>query len=388
MPEKSKKLLAVQGWTGINHSYAMVNQYQLLAMACEPNVNVVHQQMPLFDTRWTQQKNDSGFSAAEQEIIASVPQWKDEQPTAVYRIYSPCTIGRSVHREITFLVTEFGLDDRNFGGSLDIGAYVGQGNIIVTPSCWSRERIIEFGFPEDSVFVVPHGVDTTKFSPFSAHDRRNARVALGYQEDDVVFLNVGAPIWNKGMDVIFRAFFHLRQSHKNARLLIKDQQALYGLSAVQMIRNLSDSGAIVIDNESVESIRVLPNTISLAQLCSLYNVADCYLSPYRAEGFNLPVIESIACGTPVIVTAGGATDDFCNAYVGSKIPGKKVTNTVINGTKIGAYVEPELDALIHLMREVVSNGSDRNSREAVFGRTKLLEQFSWRRAAREINSLV
>ena len=47
-PGGRKKFLAVQGWTGINHSYAMVNQYQLLAMLQEPGVQLAHRQMPLF----------------------------------------------------------------------------------------------------------------------------------------------------------------------------------------------------------------------------------------------------------------------------------------------------------------------------------------------------
>lgn len=387
-PIGRKKNLSVQGWVGINHSYAMVNQYQLLAMLQEPNVQLAHRQMPLFDSRWSQAKNDSGFIETEQAALAAIPEWTDQTPDAVYRIHSPCAVGTSIHREITFMVTELGLDARNFGPNMDIATYVEQGNLIVTPSRWSRDRIIEYGFPASSVYVVPHGVDPAKFKPLLPDERRRARESLGYRDDDVVFLNVGAPIWNKGMDIILQAFFNLRQTHKNARLLIKDQQSLYGLSAVEMIRNLAERGVITIDNDSVESIRVLPNTISLAQLSSLYNVADCYLSPYRAEGFNLPVIEAIACGTPVIVTEGGATDDFCNDYVGQKVPGRKVTNSVINDTKIGAYIDPDRDELLQRMQHVAENGSGRDGRAFAFGRTTLLQQFSWGRAAKELIALI
>jgi len=388
MSDANKKILAIQGWTGINHSYAMVNQYQMLALLREADISLVHRQMPLFDSRWTQEKNNSGFIAEEHAALSGIPAWDLEVPNAVYNIYSPCQIKPSDRRQITFLVTELGLDARNFGPETDIEGYVSQGNIIVTPSRWSRERIVEFGFPAESVYVVPHGVDTSKFKPLAPEARSSARESLGYRDDDVVFLNVGAPIWNKGMDLIIQTFFQLRQTHKNARLLIKDQQALYGLSAVQMIRSLAESGAISIDNDSVASIRVLPNTVSLDQLCSLYGLADCYLSPYRAEGFNLPVIESIACGTPVIVTQGGSTEDFCNDYVGWKVPGRKITDSMINNTKIGAYIDPDHDALLQLMRQVAQRGSGRNDRTFAYGRVTLLEQYSWGRAARELVSLV
>ena len=46
------------------------------------------------------------------------------------------------------------------------------------------------------------------------------------------------------------------------------------------------------------------------RMVSLYHASDCYLSPYLAEGFNMPALEAAACGLPLICTAGGPTDDF------------------------------------------------------------------------------
>ena len=189
------------------------------------------------------------------------------------------------------------------------------------------------------------------------------------------------------MDLVIQAFFAARKSNKKFRLLIKDQQALYGLSAIGMVKNLLAEGRIDLDNDTVESIRVLPNTLSIEQLRTLYNVADYYLSPYRAEGFNLPVIEAIACGTKAIVTEGGATDDFCDANTSIKIPGKLHTNEHINNTHIGAYLEPDIDALIQIMVNC-KQGKTEIDVHRQFGRIDLLEKFRWERAARLISSLV
>ena len=41
------------------------------------------------------------------------------------------------------------------------------------------------------------------------------------------------------------------------------------------------------------------DTLSFVQLAKLYQAADAYVSPYLAEGFNLPVLEAAACGLPV-----------------------------------------------------------------------------------------
>lgn len=384
----TQKSLLVQGWTGINHSYAMVNQYQLLALLNEPDLAVYKQEMPLFDTRWTKDKNGAGFSDSEQAALAAIPVFGGEALACVYKIHSPIRLAAVTGTpEINFLVTELGLDERNFDGHSDISAYVGSGGLIATPSQWSKERIVDYGFPADSVYVVPHGVDTNKFTPFSAEQRQQAREALGYTPDDIVFLNVGAPIWNKGLDVILQAFFTVRQTHKKVRLLIKDQQALYGLSSVAMIQNLAASGAITIDNESVESIRVLPQTVSIEQLRTLYNVADFYLSPYRAEGFNLPVIEAIACGTKAIVTQGGSTDDFCLPGTAIMVPSVKHVNAVIMDTKVGAYLQPDVDALVSIMRQCADTGRVHDPLFE-FSRADMLQVFSWKRTAGLINALI
>ncbi len=364
----------------------MVNQYQLIELVKDDSLNLYRQEVSLFDQRWSKEKNGSGFNDSEKALLEKIKAYGGESVDAIYRIFTPNTLENAHARVITFLVTEFGLDRKNFTESADIPSYCGNGNLVATPSNWSRDRIIDFGFRADSVFVIPHGVDQNKFSPLSPSERQTARSALGYTNDDVVFLNVGAPIWNKGMDLLIQAFFAARKVNKNYRLLIKDQQALYGLSAVGMMKNLLTEGRIELDNASVESVRVLPQTLSIEQLRTLYNVADYYLSPYRAEGFNLPVIEAMACGTKVIVTDGGATDDFCDSNMSVKIPSRLRTNETINDTHIGAYLEPDVDALTDIM---VGCGQGKTPADThmQFGRTDLLEQFSWKRAAKLIAAL-
>ena len=58
-------------------------------------------------------------------------------------------------------------------------------------------------------------------------------------------------------------------------------------------------------------------------MASLYRCSNIYVAPYQAEGFNLPALESLASGTPVIVPRGGSTDDFTRSkftrYVDSSI---------------------------------------------------------------------
>lgn len=380
------KGLLVQGWTGINHSYAMVNQYQLLELAQNPSLTLYVQDMPLFDARWTSSKNYSGFGPAQQQVLDALPVYAGQPVSAVYRIHTPNHLQQADCKVLTFIVTELGLDNGNFSADADLQTYQSGGNLVVTPSQWSRERIISYGFRPECVMVIPHGVDVTKFSPLSQEEKNAARQALEYGDDDVIFLNVGAPIWNKGMDLVIEAFFRTRQFRKNARLLIKDQQNLYGLSVIDMIRDMARRGTIAVDDESIGSIRILPQTLSIEQLRSLYNLADYYLSPYRAEGFNLPVIEAIACGTSAIVTAGGSTDDFCDDHTAIRIPSTKHVHKTIANKHVDAYLQPDVVALVDILKDCCMYR--RRSPAFEFGRVDMLERFTWKRAARLMSALI
>jgi glycosyltransferase involved in cell wall biosynthesis len=84
------------------------------------------------------------------------------------------------------------------------------------------------------------------------------------------------------------------------------------------------------DVASTDAIEVISNSsLSSKELADLMAAADVYLSAYKAEGFNLPVLESMAVGTPVIVTKGGPTDDFTTEAfakyaAGEVVPGKSI----------------------------------------------------------------
>ena len=379
--------LLVQGWTGINHSFAMVNQYQLLALAKNESIKLHYQEMPYFHSHWNKVKNDAGFSEREQQIFSRIQTYSDETVSAIYRIHSPINLENTNTRILTFMVTELGLTQDCFATPPDLPAYQYNGNFVITPSQWSRDRIIDFGIRPENIFVIPHGIDQTKFSPLNELDRDRSRTALGYKDSDVIFLNVGAPLWNKGMDVILKAYFKVREKHVNVRLIIKDQQDLYGLSAQSMISNLASTGEIRMDNSAYESIKIIPSTLSIEQLRTLYGLSDYYISPYRAEGFNLPVIEAITCGTKAIVTAGGSTDDFCDEMTSIKIPSIKHEHAVVRDTKISAYLEPDFDALVDILGACAAENRC-DPLHFSFGRRNLIEKFTWDRAAQLLVSLV
>ena len=182
--------------------------------------------------------------------------------------------------------------------------------------------------------------------------------------------------WNKGIDVLLRAFARVRRNNPNARLLLKDSRQLFGVGAQEVVDRLLHEEPSVITEEIRASIILVTGTLPLAQMNLLYCAADAYVSPYRAEGFNLPVIEAIASGTLVIVTAGGPTDDFCNASVALKVTSDYVENQLLNIRDSGFHLEPQLDSLVdHMETALQGHGIPRE----VFseGRKRLVEDYSW-----------
>ncbi|MEJ2098717.1 MAG: tetratricopeptide repeat protein [Desulfobacterales bacterium] len=90
------------------------------------------------------------------------------------------------------------------------------------------------------------------------------------------------------------------------------------------------------------------------QIAGLYTACDCLVHPYRGEGFGLPVAEAMACALPVIVTRGGACDDFCSdgiAYlIDSKVRPVQLDGHVLSAP--GWLLEPDRAHLIDRLRSV------------------------------------
>jgi glycosyltransferase involved in cell wall biosynthesis len=185
--------------------------------------------------------------------------------------------------------------------------------------------------------------------------------------------------------LVLRAFFAIRKKYAHARLLLKDERNLYKLSGVAVVqetlRNFPQTDA----EELLASIKLISVTLPVYEMRHLYCMADVYVSPYRAEGFNLPVIESIACGTPVVVTAGGATDDYCNPQVASAVPSTQVPNSSRNLPGTGYTLEPDLYALIAAMEQHIENPVSASDAFAA-GRQQVCEGFSWSRCTERLTT--
>jgi glycosyltransferase involved in cell wall biosynthesis len=383
------KKLCIEGWRGVNHSIAMVSQNHLLEMLKAPGWEIFHRDAPYFLPHWNRKDHGSGFSLEEQACLDALPDPGDFTMDSCLRIASPVRVGKpgQSRKTCTFIVTEFGPIEANFEPTHLRPEQITKGeDIVVTPSSWARERLLDWGFEADKVHVVPHGYKTDIFAPMSSDARDEARRRLGIAPHETVFSNVGVATWNKGLDLLLLAFAQLRGRGLPVRLLIKDHKGLYGIGLDNLYQELARR-APLLDREAVRGgISVLSGSLSLAQLRSLYAVSDAYVSPYRAEGFNLPVLEAMACGTHVIVSGGGATDDFVPEALAYRLHTRRRTAQDEPHVQ-GQFVIPDLDDLLHAMEQVVHGARpDTAQRQAALA--DLSHTYSWATVTQRLMSLL
>ncbi|MCW7541858.1 glycosyltransferase [Aquabacterium sp. A7-Y] len=384
------KHLLIEGWRGVNHSFALVNQCQILELHRLSGLRLFHRDLPFAMAHWNAKSHGAGFSAADSAVIDGLREpAPGERVDCVLRISSPFRAEpTSPVQTLTFMVTELGLSDKSFEpGSAHSAAFTRDANLIVTPTAWSRDRLVDYGFEAGRIRIVTHGVNTDTFHPLSVAERAGNRANLGLAEDETVFLNLGVATWNKGLDLVLMAFARLRRAGRRVRLILKDQRGLYGISVEQVLKDVCTRHPELFTADTLGAIQVVSVNLSQAELRLLYGIADCYVSAYRAEGFNLPVLEAIACGTPVVVTDGGATDDFCGPGVALRVASDAGSREDRAAGMVARYREPRLDHLIECMDRFVQ-GSAIGHGTFESARVALMQAMTWRRAAEDLRALI
>jgi glycosyltransferase involved in cell wall biosynthesis len=362
----------VEGWRFLAHSYSVVNQFQCLELLRRPDVSLFHRDVPLAHPDW---RHFRGLLDAEDEDrLAVIPSPRaGEGFDAVYRIAFPYDMRRSVApRTVVFGTIQSVLRSNYFFGGLTIREAMGQSDaIIVTPSNWSRDRFLESGAEPSRVAVVPHGIDPAIFFPESAEKRTAIRRRSGCDEN-FVFLHVGAMTGNKNISLLLRAFAAVAARHPHVRLALKGLDPLYGSV------NLLKTAARELTNAQAALLRprlgYWGGVWPMRKMAELYQSADAYVSPYSAEGFNMPALEAAACGLPLICTAGGPTDDFTTPQFCLRIDAKQEPTEDV---KPGRLLVPDLDSLISHMLRVIDDKAF-SKRAGLTGPAFIASRYSWK----------
>lgn len=379
--------IIVEGWRFTYHSYSVVNQFQMLEMLDRPEVELFHRDLPYIDPAW--QTKTSLFDRPIERLLKSIPSPSPNQSADVtLRMYCPWNFAASTSTQTwVFAATEWGIITNTVLKAIGVTSItetpVNSEAKIITPSAWSKAGLIRSGVHANRIAIVPHGADTDIYYPPSQQQRQALRKTFGW-EDYFIFLNIGGQTDRKGIRPLLKAFAAVVDKYPHARLVLKGSELFYPS------RDEIAEGCRVVLSDA-EQAKVSPRLIytsnerSFAQIAQLYQAADAYVSPYLAEGFNLPVLEAAACGLPVICTKGGPTDDFTHPDFALTIESKFRTLD-FEGENI-FILAPEWQHLIQLMQTVIEQPAF-IAKARLAGPHFVSENFTWKHAVDKLLDVI
>lgn len=214
---------------------------------------------------------------------------------------------------------------------------------IITCSENSKKEIIDYmQVPEEKIFVTPWGVNHDIFKPniTTPHDTIK----------NPFFLSVSCNIGRKNTIAVLEAYDHFFSENPKHDLVL-----VWGQAPIEIKEKYSD-------RKYRGKIHFLNRHLSDEQLAELYSAASATFFPSKYEGFGLPVLESMSCGTPVITAYNSSLPEV--------------------GGDAAIYVDPDdIEGICKWMETFENNSLDIESLKR-----KSIEQaakFTWERCARQ-----
>jgi glycosyltransferase involved in cell wall biosynthesis len=174
---------------------------------------------------------------------------------------------------------------------------------VITPSEFSRRRILEVYGLNDAKVVVAPIAQSSVFHPIS-REVAFAKVQTRFGIPGPFILTVGDLQPRKNQTGLIRAFEALAQTypHLPLRLAIVGQDTWYSDHVLGAARRSKIANRIH-----------FPGFVNDAELLQLYNACEFFVFPSFYEGFGLPILEAMACGRAVACSNTSAMPEVANA---------------------------------------------------------------------------
>jgi glycosyltransferase involved in cell wall biosynthesis len=223
---------------------------------------------------------------------------------------------------------------------------------VITISESTRQDVINFlGVSPERVHPIYCGTDQ-KFRPLPAPEVETFKKARQLPDNFILYLGTLEP--RKNVDGLIRAYAHWRGREPDAPpLIVAGGKGWYYNKIFELVASLNLAKAIH-----------FPGYISQEELPLWYNAASLFVYPSFFEGFGLPVLEAMACGTPVITSTVSSLPE---------VAGRDGAAQLVNPTEHETLAE----AMARLMADadLRASMSERGLAQAA--------KFRWEKTARE-----
>lgn len=240
-------------------------------------------------------------------------------------------------------------ESARYYGQVDLAARQAD-HIIAVSNSTKRDTIRLLGVPESKITVIYEAAHPL-FTPL-ADDVAREFVRARYDLPAEFILFVGTIEPRKNLPTLLRAFKLLRERYKSPAVL-----AIAGNRGWL----IEEVDRVIAELQLGDTVRFLGG-VRNEELVYLYNAASVFVLPSFYEGFGLPPLEAMACGTPVIVSNVSSLPEVVS--------------------DAGLLIAPDdVEGLAVAMVRVLSDSALRDELRAKG--LKRAQTFSWERAARE-----
>lgn len=244
---------------------------------------------------------------------------------------------------------------------------------IWVPSKWQAECTVKQGADPERVKVVPEGVDVDTFKPQTYSNPLD-----DYKDGRFKFVIFGRWDYRKSTKEIIDTFLKTFDPSEPVDLIVSIDNPFSGDGFATTEERLAHYG-FVDDRIKIKHFPSRRDYIEYMQ------TGHIFLSCARSEGWNLPLIEAMACGTPAIYSECCAQMEFAEGKgLPVKVLGEKpAMDADYNhyNTVVGNYYEPDFEDLSRVMRDAYEN-YETHKAKAIEDSKIIHRDFNWDNVAK------
>ena len=239
------------------------------------------------------------------------------------------------------------------------------------------DDIVKQAAPEIKRKYIPHAVDSQFFKPMSPEQIESIRkdsLPKSDQDKVIFFWNnrnarrkqSGTLIW------WFKEWLDKRNLHDKAQLIMHTEpKDPHGQDLNHIIEHLELN-----DRQVLLSTQKVPPE----HLAAMYNMVDCTINISDAEGFGLATLESLSCGTPIIVNmTGGLQEQVISGSDWFGIPLLPSSKSIIGSQDVPYIYEDRInkDQFISALSKIYDMSATERRKMGMAGRRHVEENYNF-----------